>query len=136
MGARLAIRDAGDVIIVDAYGKLAAGEGRHSLHAQFRTLAETGRIRILLKVAGVPPLDPAGIGELMAGYAAIAAAGGELNLPDPRNRVEHELRTTRIDRSLNTYGDKVSALRSFTEAQQPQTRVAARCEPPSEWHFG
>jgi len=136
MGARLTIRDAGDVVIIDAYGKLAAGEGRHSLHVQLRKLAESGHFRILLKVADVPSLDPSDIGELMAGYAAIAMAGGELKLLNPRNRVEDALRTTRIDQLLSTYVDEVSALRSFSETQQYQPHVAARFEPPSEWYFG
>jgi anti-anti-sigma factor len=136
MGARLTIRDAGDVVIIDAYGKLAAGEGRHSLHAQLRKLAESGHFRILFKVADVPSLDPADIGELMAGYAAIAMAGGELKLLNPRNRVEDALRTTRINQLLSTYVDEVSALRSLFETQQHQPHVAARFEPPSEWYFG
>lgn len=46
---------------------------------------------------------PAGIGEWMAGYAAIAMAGGELKLLNPGNRVKDALRTTRIDRLLKTH---------------------------------
>jgi anti-anti-sigma factor len=136
MGARLTIRDVGDVIVIDAYGKLASGEGSHSLHAQLRELAASGHSRILLKVSGVPSLDTADIGELMAGYAAVTMAGGELKLLNPRDRVEVALRTTRIDRLLNTYVDEVSALRSFTGTHQPPPCAAAKFEPPSEWYYG
>jgi anti-anti-sigma factor len=136
MGARLTIRDDGDVVVIDACGKLAAGEGRHSLRAQLQRLAESGRFRILLRVSGVPSLDAADIGELMAGYAAVTLAGGELKLLNPRNRVEDALRTTRIDMLLEAYADELSALRSFAETQQPQLVASSGVEPASKWYFG
>ena len=43
MSTRLIIRDDGDVIVIDAYGKLATGQERNSLHAQLRRLALNSR---------------------------------------------------------------------------------------------
>lgn len=136
MGARLTIRGVGDIIVIDASGKLASGEGRHSLRAQLQRLAESGRLRILLEVSGVPSLDAADIGELMAGYASVAMAGGELKLLNARSRVEDSLRTTRINQVLDAYTDELCALRSFAETRQPQILVAPGPEPASEWYFG
>ncbi len=51
MSTRLIIRDDGDVIVIDAYGKLATGQERNSLHAQLRRLAEGGRCRVLLNLS-------------------------------------------------------------------------------------
>lgn len=136
MSARLAIRDTGDVIVIDACGRIAEGKGRHSLRLQLQRLAESGRSQILLRISDVPSLDAADIGELMAGYAAVVMAGGELKLLNPRNQVEDALRATHINRLLITYLDELSALRSFTGTQQVPPRVAARYEHPSEWYYG
>lgn len=91
--------------------------------AELQKLAENRRLRLLLKVAGVPSLCPAGIGELMA--------GGELKPLNPGGWVEDALRTTRIGRLLNACVDEISALRSFSETPRPPLRAAAGCEAPS-----
>lgn len=136
MSGQLTIRDDGDVIIIDAYGKLASGEGRHSLHAQLRKLTESGHFRILLNISAIPSMNSADIGELMAGHAAVAMAGGELKLLNPRDCVADVLRTTRISMMMDTYPNEASAIRSFSGAHHPRLRMAARSEPRSEWYYG
>lgn len=135
MSVRLTIRNNSNVMVIDAFGKLASGEGRHSLHARLRKLAESGHLRILLNVSGVPSMDSYDIGELVAGHAAVTMAGGELKLLNPRDSVETVLQNTRISNLLDTYVDEAYAIRSFG-MQQPRVRIASRCELRSEWHFG
>lgn len=110
---RLVIRDTGDVIVIDAYGKLAAGNERHSLHAQLRRLAGAGRSRILLNLSAIPSMDSADVGELMAGHAAVTMAGGDLKLLSPLGQVADLLHRTRIADLLDDYSNEASAIRSF-----------------------
>ena len=135
MSARLNIRDDGDVIVIDAYGKLATGQERHSLHAQLRRLAVSGRKRILLNLAALPSMDSADIGELMAGHAAIAMAGGVIKLLSPLGQVADILRETQITKLMDAYPNEASAIMSFTDLT-PRLRMAARNEPRSEWYYG
>jgi anti-anti-sigma factor len=136
MSARLIVRDDGDVVVIEAFGKLASGNGCHSLHAQIKQLAGNGHCRILVNVSGVPCLDSADIGELLAGYASVVMAGGELKLLNPRDKVESVLRTTRISKLLGIYVDELSAFRSFSGMPHSVQRIAAGSEPRSEWYIG
>ena len=136
MSTRLIIRDDGDVIVIDAYGKLATGQERNSLHAQLRRLAEGGRCRVLLNLTAVSSMESSDVGELMAGHAVITMAGGEMKLLSPLGQVADVLQTTRIGELMGAYATEASALRSFTGPQRPRHRMAAKNEPRSEWYYG
>lgn len=136
MGVRLAIHDDGDVVVIHAFGKIGSGAGSRSLHARLRQLSEQGHSRFLLNVAGVTSMDSADIGELVAGYAAVVLAGGELKLLNPSSDVEVVLRVTRITQLLDIYGDEAAALWSFSGSRPSRLQTMAGCEPRSEWYFG
>ena len=76
MSVKLTTRENGNVIIVDASGKLTLGEGTSKLRKKMRELAEGPSGRILLNMAEVAYIDSAGIGELVAARMAVATAGG------------------------------------------------------------
>ncbi len=96
-GTTLHIREFGDAIVIDARGGLALGLGCDSLHRQVQNLVRSGCSRILLLTSSIESVSPADIGELMAGYAAVRAAGGELKLLNPSERVVEALRIAGVD---------------------------------------
>jgi len=125
MGTRLVIRDTGDVIVIDAYGKLATGQERHSLHTQLHRLAGDGRSRIVLNLSAIPSMDSADIGELMAGHATVAMAGGDLKLMSPLGQVAEVLRKTRISDLIDEFPNEATAIRSFEDEPQLRFRPTA-----------
>ena len=73
-------RQAGDVTILDLNGAVRIGEGSVALRDSIRKLADEGKKKILLNLAGVKYMDSSGIGELIANYTTISRQGGQLKL--------------------------------------------------------
>ena len=136
MSAKFNIRDNGNVVVIDIHGKLASLDGRHSLHSQLRHLAGAGQVRILLNLSGLSSMDSADIGELLAGYAAVTMAGGEVKLLNPSTLVGDVLRTTRLTKLLDIHFSEAAAIRSFTWTPQPLPHLATSLETRSEWYIG
>ena len=64
-------RQAGDVTILDLTGEVRIGEGSVALRDSIRNLADQGKKKVLLNLAGVKYIDSSGIGELIANYTTI-----------------------------------------------------------------
>ena len=66
-------RQAGDVTILDLSGEVRIGEGSVCRCAMpSRGLADKGKKKILLNLAGVKYMDSSGIGELIANYTTVS----------------------------------------------------------------
>jgi anti-sigma B factor antagonist len=117
MSVNLTTHEKGDVIIVDASGRLTLGEGTSSLRKRMRELVEGGSRRIVLNLADVTYIDSSGIGELVAAYTTIATAGGELKLLNLAKRVHELLNITKLYTVFATFEDEASAISSFSAAK-------------------
>jgi anti-sigma B factor antagonist len=117
MSVNLTTHEKGDVIIVDASGRLTLGEGTSSLRKRVRELVEGGSRRIVLNLADVTYIDSSGIGELVAAYTTIATAGGELKLLNLAKRVHELLNITKLYTVFATFEDEASAISSFSAAK-------------------
>jgi anti-sigma B factor antagonist len=117
MSVKLTTHEKGDVIIVDAGGKLTLGNGTSTLRKRMRELAEGGPKRILLNMAGVTHLDSSGIGELVAAYTTVTAAGGEMKLLNLSKRLHELLNITKLYTVFETFEDEASAIDSFSMAK-------------------
>ena len=114
--ARLVIRSSGGVTVIDAFGKLAAREGFHSLHDQVSELTANGCHRILLNLAGISSVDCSDIGELAACHSAAVLAGGELKLLRPVPAIERLLEATRLDQLIEIHVSEFLAIQSFDDS--------------------
>jgi len=133
MGARLVFRREGEVVVIDAYGKLATVEGRQSLRKELEQCVERGCRRFLLNLSDVPSLDTGEVGELVAIHAIVARAGGDLKLLNPRYMVEQVLRGAKLGKVLGIYPDEVSAMRSFDSPRAFNVTHMAGRTPHSQW---
>ena len=106
-------RQAGDVTILDLSGEVRIGEGAISLRDSIRKLADEGRKKVLLNLAGVKYIDSTGIGELIANYTTISRQGGQLKLLKLTDRVQNLLVITKLLTVFDSYDDEAEALKSF-----------------------
>ncbi|MEO8658183.1 MAG: STAS domain-containing protein [Bryobacteraceae bacterium] len=134
--ARLVIRSSGGVTVIDAFGKLSAREGFHSLHDQVSELSANGCHRILLNLAGIPSVDCADIGELAACHAAVVLDGGELKLLLTSAHVAGLLQATRLDVLIETHVSEGLAIRSFSASGNLPNGLAAQWQAGSECYIG
>ena len=106
-------RQAGDVTILDMSGAVRIGEGSIALRDAIRGLADSGKTKILLNLAGVNYVDSSGIGELIANYTTVSRQGGQLKLLNLTDRIQNLLVITKLLTVFDAYEDEGEALKSF-----------------------
>ena len=106
-------RQAGDVTILDLTGEVRIGEGSISLRDAIRNLADTGKKKLLLNLAGVKYMDSSGIGELIANYTTVKRQGGQLKLLNLTDRIQNLLVITKLLTVFDAYDNEAEALKSF-----------------------
>ena len=106
-------RQAGDVTILDLRGEVRIGEGSIALRDAIRNLADSGKKKLLLNLAGVSYIDSSGIGELIANYTTVTRQGGQLKLLKLTDRVQNLLVITKLLTVFDAYEDEAEALKSF-----------------------
>ena len=116
MSVKLTTHEKGDVMIVDASGRLTLGEGTSSLRKRMRELVEGGSRRIVLNMADITYIDSSGLGELVAAYTTLTRARGELKLLNLAKRVHDLLKITKLYTVFETFEDEASAADSFSVA--------------------
>ena len=106
-------RQAGDVTILDMSGEVRIGEGAVSLRDSIRQLADQGKKKVLLNLAGVKYMDSTGVGELIANYTTIKRQGGQLKLLNLTDRIQNLLVITKLLTVFDSYDNEAEALKSF-----------------------
>lgn len=106
-------RQAGDVTILDLTGEVRLGDSSIALRDSVRKLADTGKKKVLLNLAGVKYIDSSGIGELIANYTTVSRQGGQLKLLNLTDRIQNLLVITKLLTVFDSYDDEAEALKSF-----------------------
>jgi len=106
-------RQAGDVTILDLSGEVRIGDSSVSLRDSIRSLADQGKTKLLLNLAGVKYIDSSGIGELIANYTTVKRQGGQLKLLNLTDRIQNLLVITKLLTVFDSYDNEAEALKSF-----------------------
>ena len=96
-----------------AITKVRIGEGSISLRDSIRKLADAGKNKVLLNLAGVKYMDSSGVGELIANYTTLSRQGGQLKLLNLTDRIQNLLVITKLLTVFDTYDNEAEALKSF-----------------------
>jgi len=106
-------RQAGDVTILDLSGEVRIGDSSVALRESVRNLADQGKKKLLLNLAGVKYMDSSGIGELIANYTTVKRQGGQLKLLNLTDRIQNLLVITKLLTVFDSYDSEAEALKSF-----------------------
>ena len=106
-------RQAGDVTILDLRGEVRIGEGSIALRDAIRNLADAGKQKLLLNLAGVSYIDSSGIGELIANYTTVSRQGGQLKLLKLTDRVQNLLVITKLLTVFDVKENEPDAIAAF-----------------------
>jgi anti-sigma B factor antagonist len=127
MTMNYAIRQKGDVTIVDLSGRLSLGEevafGPGSgvvLGEMVRELIKKGDRKILLNLAGVTYVDSSGVGQLTGAFTSARNQGAELKLLSPTSQVQNLLKITQLDTLFDIKHDEETAIKSFSKGAAAQ----------------
>ena len=113
MTPKAAVRNSGDVAIVDLSGRITLGDGSGLVRTTIKELTGAGSRNILLNLKDVTYIDSAGLGELVGSYATVASQGGAIKLLNVQGKVKDLLQMTKLYTVFVTFDDEAAALRSF-----------------------
>ena len=111
---KLGVREHESVTIVDLDGNLTIGGGDVMLRDVTIQLLQSDRKRIVLNMAGVPYMDSAGIGEMVACSKLARDRAATVKLLRPTHKVREMLRITRFEELFEIHEDEQAALASFS----------------------
>lgn len=110
---RIRRRDAGEIAVLEASGRLAGGDDQRQFHDAIRGLVAEGRVDVLIDLSRLIWLDSTGLGALVAGYHTVARAGGRLKLCAVNDRIDGILGGCGLYSVFETYRTEAEALAAF-----------------------
>ena len=102
-----------DVTILDLKGRERMRGVTLALHTSIRTLADEGKLQILLDLAWVKHIDSSALGELISSHVTLGARGGAFKLMHMTESVRELLTITKLLALFDVYDAEPEALASF-----------------------
>lgn len=113
---KISEREAGDITILDVEGRIMFGDGEESFRDAVTRTIESGRVKLVINMAGVPYIDSAGISQLVRTFVTSSRKGGGMKLLHLTNRVRELLNITRLLTVWPAFESEEAAVGSFGDA--------------------
>jgi anti-sigma B factor antagonist len=113
LGFQVNTRKAGEVVVIEAGGRLTLTDGHTKLRDQIHVSAGYGTKRFILNLSRVDAIDSYGIGELARCHSAVRQSGGSLKLGGVSPKVLEVLKISHLNTIFEIYPDETEALRAF-----------------------
>ena len=113
MGLQIAVRQAGDVTILDMQGRATIGSGNDALTSTLKQTLDGGARKLLLNLKGLSQIDSSGISTVVRAFVTLGRTGGGLKLLSPNGRVRDVLEVTRLLASIPHFESEADAVKSF-----------------------
>ncbi len=113
MTLKIAIRDAGEVKILELDGRLTLGEDSTSFRENVRTLVRAGKKKIVLNLTNLSYIDSSGIAMLVASCQIAHSHGATLKLANLGPKVKDMLTMTKLTPVFEIYDNEAKAVESF-----------------------
>jgi anti-anti-sigma factor len=114
VGLHIAIREFGDVTILDLRGRSTIDGGESELlGGHLQKLVANGVRKLLLNLTDLTQVDSSGVSTIVATYVSLKRQGGDLKLLRPGGRVLEVLRVLHLLDIVRSFEDETQALASF-----------------------
>ena len=114
MGLQIAIRECGDIVILDLRGKSTVNSGESELlSSHLQKLMARGVRKLLLNLTDLTQVDSSGITTIVRTTVSLRGQGGSLKLLRPRGRVLEVLGVLHLLEIIPSFEDETEALSSF-----------------------
>jgi len=110
---QIAIRESGDIVILDLRGRSTMGCGGELLSSNLQKLVADGKRKLLLNLTDLTQIDSSGLGIIVRSYVSLRQKGGDLKLLCPWGRVLQVLNVLRLLNLIPSFEDETQALASF-----------------------
>jgi anti-sigma B factor antagonist len=120
---QVAIRESGDVAILDLRGRSTISGGESQLlSSHIQKLVADGKRKLLLNLTDLTQVDSTGVSIIARTYVSLRGQGGDLRLLRPGGHVLDVLKPLHLQRLIPSFEDEAQALASF--------RPRGYCAPP------
>ena len=116
---KISERQTGDITILDVEGRIMFGDGEENFRDAVTRVIESGRVKLVINLAGVPYIDSAGISQLVRTFVSAGKRGGRMKLLRPTKRVRELLNITRLLTVWEAFETEEEAVASFSDARKP-----------------
>ncbi|HYL45800.1 MAG TPA: STAS domain-containing protein [Candidatus Limnocylindrales bacterium] len=116
MGLQIAIRQSGNVTILDLQGKATIGRPNDELSAQLRKLIDSGTRNVVLNLEHVIQIDSSSLSTIVRALTSLRTRSGSLCLLRPHGNVLLVLDTLHLREVIPCFDDEPSAFASFSES--------------------
>ena len=107
-------RQVDDVAVVVLTGEMLLDDGDLAFRRQVQALIASGRLKILVDLAGVTNIDSSGVGMMVAQQRLVQQQGGDIRLLRLNPRGQRLFGLLKLRTTFETYDDEALAVRSFT----------------------
>lgn len=118
-------RTVGGVAILDLAGRMMSTDGAGLLKAAVERLVAEGRTQVILNLSELSYVDSGGLGEMLACYATVTKAGGNVKLAHTTARIQDLLAITKLVTVFDCHDTEAQALESFAELVAVRANAAA-----------
>ena len=109
----------GQVVVLDMRGRITFGDECNLLRKEVKVLLAEKPGAVVFNLSQVSYVDSGGVGTLVALYTSAHAAGCEIKLASPNDKVKHVLEITKLHTILGAFSSEERALEAL------QRRVSA-----------
>ena len=114
MGLHIAIRESGDVTILDLQGRSTIDGGESELlGSRLKQLVTSGVRKLLLNLAELTQVDSTGLSVIVGTRVSLRDQGGDLKLLRPCGRVLEVFKALHLLEIIPSFEDEIQALASF-----------------------
>lgn len=114
MGLQVAIRQTGDVTVLDLRGRSTIDRDESELLGRrLEELAAKGARKVLLNLVELTQIDSSGLAIIVGTCVSLRRQGGELKLLRPCGRVRDVLEVVRLLEIIPSFEDEAEAVASF-----------------------
>ena len=104
------------VTVFDVSGRIVFGDDTDQLRLSVREFLTGSGPKVVLNLSEVTYVDSGGIGCLVGLFTTARAAGGDLKVACPNERVRHVLQITRLLPVLGVFDAEAEAVSSFRQS--------------------
>ena len=115
-------REVQGATILDLSGKITLGESNRQLHEAIRRLIAEGKNDLILNLAKVGFIDSSGLGEIVAGFTTVKAAGGSLKLINLPDRLGDLMTITKLYTVFEIYDSEAAGIEAFQSKKNLTTQ--------------
>ena len=109
-------RQFGNATVLDLAGPMVTPNADGMIKAAVRRQVRAGPRLVVVNFSGVPSIDAAGLGELIAAYTMLQRVGGTLRLACVPTRIRDVIEITHLTRILEIFACVEDAVNKATDA--------------------